>query len=201
MKNRVLLMMVLCFGLIFNTVSAQDKPEGRNEIRLGYGVLTGPELANSLVSLWPAIGFSILTDTITDYRCSAYGVADLEYHRHLAKWVGVGVSLSINPISTMIKGRSGMEFSYNYYLLTVMPRVDFYYMRKGIFSMYSGIQAGISGIFWQDRQGSGATTDLGISPAFHVNCFGIRVGREIGAYMEWGFGFRGLVNFGVSGKF
>lgn len=29
----------------------------------------------------------------------------------------------------------------------------------------------------------------------------IRVGKEIGAYMEWGFGFRGLVNFGVSGKF
>ncbi len=34
-----------------------------------------------------------------------------------------------------------------------------------------------------------------------VNLFGIRIGKEIGAFMEWGFGFRGMVNVGISGKF
>ncbi|MCK9203692.1 MAG: hypothetical protein M0P58_04545 [Bacteroidales bacterium] len=201
MKTKLTILMLISFAIIINTTSAQDKPESKNEIRLGYGVLTAPEMANSLMSVWPAIGMNIFKDTITDYRCSFYGAPDFEYHRHLARWVAIGVSMSVNPISTIIKGKSGMEFSYNYYLLTLMPRVDFYYLKKGIFSMYSGVQVGASYIFWQDRNGGSHTNDSGFSAAFHINAFGIRVGKDIGAFMEWGYGFRGVVNFGVSGKF
>jgi hypothetical protein len=194
----------LCFFTLLvmaTSVSAHDAPKANNEIRLGYGVLTGPEIANSLMSVWPAIGISIFKDTITDYRCSFYGAAGLEYMRIIKPWLHVGATFSVNPISTYLKGRSGFEFTYNYYLFTLMPRVDFCYINKGIFSMYSGVQAGASYIFWQDRNGNSTSTDAGFSFAYHVNALGIRVGKEIGAYMEWGFGFRGIVNFGVSGRF
>jgi hypothetical protein len=201
MKTKTLLTCIVAVTILTLHVRAQEKPVANNEIRLGYGVLTGPEMVNSLMSVWPAIGIKIFTDTITDYRCSFYGAASLEYMRVIRPWLRIGASVSLNPISTVIKGNSGLEFTYNYYLLTLMPRVDFYYVNKGLFSMYSGLQLGASLIFWQDRTGKSTSTDGGISAAFHVNAFGIRIGKEIGAFMEWGFGFRGIVNVGVSGKF
>jgi hypothetical protein len=201
MKTKILFVLFLSMGILYNTVSAQDLPATKNEIRLGYGVLTGPEMVNSLMSMWPAIGIHMLLDTIRDYRCSFYGVASLEYMRIIKPWLRVGISATVNPISTLLTSKSGFEFSYSYYLFTLMPRVDFYYINKGIFSMYSGIEVGASLILWQDRTGSSVSNDTGVRAAFHINAFGVRVGKDIGAFMEWGYGFRGMVNLGISGRF
>ncbi|MEI7500821.1 MAG: hypothetical protein WCK84_10285 [Bacteroidota bacterium] len=201
MKSKTFLLIALALLVVSNSINAQEIKQGKNEIRLGYGALTAPEMANSLMGIWPAIGITIFKDTIKDYTCSFYGDLNIEYHRHLKPWIAVGAGVSVNPISTFIRTTKGGELTWNYYLITVMPRVDFYYLNKGIFTMYSGIQAGASLILWQDRQGSTVYTDSGISAAFHVNAFGIRIGKEMGAFMEWGFGFRGIVNVGISGKF
>jgi hypothetical protein len=201
MKSITIVLLALVIMLLGNSVNAQEIQPGKNEITLGYGGLTGVEMANSLFSIWPAIGMSIGKDSIKDYTNSFYGLADLEYLRILKPWLRVGVSLSINPISTIIKTKSGRELTWNYYVFSVMPRIDFIYLRKGIFSMYSGLQGGAALVLWQDKQGSSTITDSGITPAFHVNFFGIRVGKEIGAFMEWGMGFRGVFNVGISGKF
>jgi len=201
MKIKTFLIFLIVLSIAGNDCFAQETTKGKNEITLGYGVLTGVEMANAIFSIWPAIGISIGKDSIQDYYCSFYGAPDLEYHRFLKRWLSVGVSLSVNPISTVIKTKSGRELTWNYYVITLMPRIDFIYLNKGIFSMYSGIQAGAALALFQDRQGGGTVNDFGISPAFHVNLFGMRIGKEIGAFMECGYGFRGIVNFGVSGKF
>ncbi|MCX6278046.1 MAG: hypothetical protein NT004_08105 [Bacteroidetes bacterium] len=201
MKSKTILLLMLCFVTLNSSIYAQETKKGKNEIRLGYGVLTAPEMANSLMSVWPAIGMTIWKDTISDYNCSFYGVLSLEYNRHLKPWISIGLSLSVNPISTLIRTKSGNELTWNYYLINVLPRVDFHYVNKGIFSMYSGVQAGATVILWQDRKGSTNSNDTGVGFAFHVNAFGMRIGKEFGAFMEWGYGFRGIVNVGISGKF
>lgn len=201
MKTRPFLLLTIVLVLLGASVNAQEYKPGKNEIRLGYGFLTGPEMANSLLSIWPAIGMTIGKDTISDYMSSFYGVADLEYNRFLKKWVSIGVSVSLNPISTLIKTKHGKDLTWNYYIINVMPKVNFYYLNKGILSLYSGVETGAAIILWRDRQGSTTLSDSGVSWAFHVNVFGIRIGKEIGAYMEWGLGFRGVVNLGISGKF
>ncbi|NCA75524.1 MAG: hypothetical protein EOM90_04250 [Alphaproteobacteria bacterium] len=201
MKLKFFLPFLLALLISFNLVYSQESPAGKNEIRIGYGVLTGPEMANSLISIWPAIGIEIMKDTIKDYTCSFSGVPTLEYNRFLQPWVSVGGSLSFNPISTEITSTKGFRFTYSYYVLSVMPKVNFYYLRKGIFSMYSGVEAGCALILWRDRQGQTTVTDGGMSFAFQVNGLGIRIGKEIGGFMEWGFGFRGVVNFGLSARF
>lgn len=201
MKIKTFLTCLIVITVAGNACFAQETSLDKNEIRLGYGFLTGPEMVNSLFSLWPAIGVSIFKDTIRDYQCSFYGAADLEYNRFLKKWVSVGVSLSLNPISTLITTKSGINLTWNYYLVNVLPKVTFYYVNKGILSLYSGVEIGAALILWKDRQGSKTTYDNGFSAAFHLNAFGMRVGKQIGAYMEWGYGFRGAVNFGISGKF
>ncbi len=201
MKIKTFLACLVVITITGSACLAQETMKAKNEVRLGYGILTGVEMVNSLYSIWPAIGIKIMSDSISDYTCSFYGVADLEYSRLINRWLSVGVSLNVNPVSSVIKTKAGKEISWNYYVISVLPRVDFIYLNKGIFSMYSGIQAGAALVLWQDRQGSTTSYDSGISAAFHINAFGLRVGKEIGAFMEWGYGFRGVVNFGISGKF
>ncbi len=188
--------------MFVNSAFTQDKPTGKNEFRVGYGMLTGVEMANTIFNIWPAIGVTVISkDTIADYSPSFYGAGGLEYSRHLKPWISVGVSATINPISTYIKSIRGYEYTWTYYVLSVMPRVDFYYLNKGPVSLYSGVQVGASFIFWTDKTGNTTYYDYGVSPAFHINAFGIRIGKDIGGYMEWGYGFRGIFNFGVSAKF
>lgn len=201
MKTKIFFPLLLALLISFNLVYSQEYPNGKNEIRLGYGILTGPEMANSLMSIWPAIGMEIFKDTIKDYTCSFYGTPFFEYHRFLKPWVSLGGSLSFNPISTAITSTNKHEFTYNYYLISIMPKVTFYYLNKGIVSMYSGLEAGGSLILWKDRQGCTTLSDQGFTMAFQVTGFGVRVGKDIGGFMEWGIGFRGVVNFGLSARF
>jgi hypothetical protein len=201
MKTKGLIFIFVLAVLAGRYAHSQEVVTGKNEIRIGYGFLTGPEMANSLMSLWPAIGIDILKDTIKDYNCSAHGAATLEYNRFLNPWISVGGSLSVNPISTLITTKHGKELTWSYYVFSVMPKIKFTYMRKQIFSMYSGFEGGCAVIVWRDRQGSTTVSDNGLSFAFQVTGFGIRVGKEIGGYMEWGFGYRGVVNFGLSARF
>lgn len=201
MRTKIVFPCLLALLLFSSTGYSQDQPSNKNEIRLGYGMLTGPEMANSIMSIWPAIGMEILKDTIKDYTCSFYGTPFFEYNRFLKPWVSLGGSLSFNPISTAITSTNKHEFTYNYYLITIMPKVTFYYLNKGIFSMYSGLEAGGSLILWKDRQGCTTMSDQGFTVAFQVTGFGVRIGKDIGGFMEWGIGFRGVVNFGLSARF
>jgi hypothetical protein len=201
MKTKLIITLLIAFTITANIAQAQENQAGKNEIRLGYGMLTGPEMVNSVATFWSSIGISILMDTISDISSSFYGVASLEYIRQIKPWLRVGISATMNPINTYIKSKNGFEFTYTFYSMTVMPRVDFTYLNKGPLTLYSGVQLGGAVILWQDKKGSTTEYDAGFAPAFHVNAFGIRIGKEVGAFVEWGYGYRGLVNFGVSGRF
>lgn len=37
--------------------------------------------------------------------------------------------------------------------------------------------------------------------AYHINVLGVRVGKDIGAHIEFGYGFLGIVNAGISAQF
>jgi len=172
----------------------------RNEVRIGYGIITMPEMVNSLMTNWSAIGINISMDSVTDYSASLHGIATLEYNRFMNKWLTIGGSLSVNPINTVLKTEHDLTLTWSYYVLNIMPKVNFYYVNKEMFSMYSGIEVGLATIMWSDRQGKTIESDFGATVAFHVNAFGIRVGKQIGGFMEWGYGFRGIVNFGLSAR-
>jgi len=203
MKLKHLVLNTILLLAIATSAYAQENTgkANRNEVRIGYGLLTMPEVVNSLMTTWSAIGINISMDSVTDYTSSLHGIATLEYHRFLTKWLTLGGSVSLNPINTILRTKSDLTLTWSYYVLNVMPRVNFYYVNKDIVSLYSGVEAGLATILWSDRKGFSASTDMGVAMAFHINAFGIRVGKQIGGFMEWGYGFRGVVNFGLSARF
>jgi hypothetical protein len=201
MKNTHIFTLIMVFGVMTISVYAQEKGhENRNEFRFGYGMVTAPEVANSLLTLWPAIGIKIL-DSITDYNASFHGVANMDYNRKIAKWCTLGGSLSINPVSTIITTKGGLNLTWNYYIFNLMPRINFCYLNREMVTLYSGLEAGAALVFWKDRKGPETLTDTDIIPAYHINFFGLRVGKQIAGFIEWGYGHRGMVNVGVSARY
>ena len=181
-------------------LSKNDFP--KNEINLGYGMLTGVEIANAMAfPMFGIMGIAIMRDTIKDFNPSAYGCVSFNYQRYITRWVSVGGTLSLNPVTMQLTSKHGLDLSYSMYLLSVMPRVNFYYINKGLFSLYSGLEAGCTLGVYSDRSGTSNQNSFGSTFAFQLNTIGMRIGKEIGGYMEFGFGFRGMVNFGISGRF
>jgi len=206
MKTRLTIILFVLLGLLSPSLKAQEKPLSKtdfqkNEFNLGYGMLTGPEVASAMsFTMFSLIGIGILRDTVKSINPSAYGIVSLNYLRYLAPWVSVGASASINPITMSIKSTHGYDFDYSMYLLSIMPRVNFYYYNHKWMALYSGVEAGVSLDVYNNRSGNGHSISSGAGFAFHVNAFGFRMGKEIGGFMEFGYGFRGVVNFGISAR-
>jgi hypothetical protein len=206
MKSKITLVLFTAV-LIVSIAAKAQKTENvqsypKNEVNLGYGMLTGPEVANAMIfPLFTVMGVGIARDTVKDIDPSAYGVVTFSYKRYLKRWVSLGGSASMNPITTHITTKKGLDLTYSMYLFSVMPRVDFYYFNKGYFSLYSGLEVGASFDLYSDRSGNTNANTTGVSAAFHVNAIGMRIGKEIGGFMEFGFGYRGIMNFGISGRF
>ncbi len=200
MKHFITISIILFYAVI--PVQSQNLPERSvsNEIRLSYGMITIPEISNGLASIWPSVGIKILKDTIIDSYSSMHGVITFEYNKFINKWITLGGSFGINPIGTKITTKHGADLSWNFYMLNLMPKINVYYLHHENVSLYSGIEAGLSLVVFNDHEGSSSTMNAGVSPAFHFNAFGIRLGNQIGGFIEWGVGYRGVVNLGASMK-
>lgn len=77
-----------------------------------------------------------------------------------------------------------------------MPRVDGYWVRKEKVRLYSGVALGAVVFRGYDGQ-----TNKSIFPAGHLNVIGFRFGKELGYFVDFGYGFNGLLNTGVNVRF
>ena len=90
------------------------------------------------------------------------------------------------------------EADFSYY--TVGIGSDYCYLHKGIFKLYSGLAVGYT---FEDASYSGniSSEDDGGFFNFHINALGVRVGKKLAGTAEVGFGYRGIINAGISYMF
>ena len=74
--------------------------------------------------------------------------------------------------------------------ITIAVESDYRYISKDSFQMYSGL--GLA-YFTADQY----TTNF----SFQISALGFRVGKNLAAYAELGFGYKGIVHFGASYQF
>jgi hypothetical protein len=83
-----------------------------------------------------------------------------------------------------------------------MVRLDLNWIHTRGFIMYSGVAAGAS--YYQSEGTSSETPDVSTDSdwffAFQVNLLGFRIGRALGLFVEFGAGFNGLIDAGLSIK-
>jgi hypothetical protein len=200
MKNLVLTVVTISVLLIGSKGMAQKEEFSRNDVRLSYGMTT-----STMVAL---VTGQILSDMFimpfdSSYRADAtgYGAFTIQYQYRFSKLIQVGAACSFNPGHLSVQYNRGNTQYSTVFFASVLPRIDFNYVNKGVVTLYSGIALGASYYNFKnnysnapDKPGNGITFN------YHINAIGIRVGKSISGFMEMGFGCLGMLNFGVSAR-
>ncbi len=131
------------------------------------------------------------------------------------------VSLSYRKITGSEKYLWGISAGYNqskcsiYYLadevgqlsrqfIAVAVDFEYRYVNRGILQIYSGGMLGYQ--FGTEKLTPPANSEMADETgslnriAYQANVMGIRVGKDIAGFMEFGFGYKGMVNLGISAQ-
>ncbi len=152
--------------------------KGKSEVTVGYGFWSAYNLING-----------------RPYRNSP-GIGMLTYRHYVSNKVTIGMGFSYENIDN--------HGSY----LSIVPEFTYCYMDnkddRVRVRLYSGAAVGLSVFDDQYRYAAYYTHHIdesGVKFAGQANLLGVRVGRRLAFTTELGFGYRGLVNLGLSYRF
>jgi hypothetical protein len=204
MKKTAAILAGVMLLMISFTSAAQEKSTGKNELVAGYGFLPSSDIPFR----WWAVGYSVFhnifsADSIRSSSFSGVGALNFGYRRELGRVINLGLMASFNSISYEALFDKGTMFRTEAVVLSVMPVIHAHYLKKEWISVYSGLALG--GAYWKystDFSPGSAKRDVEHKWLFsyQFDAIGIRVGKTIAGYSEWGFGYQGSIKFGLSVK-
>jgi len=203
MKVKPILASLVAMMIAASTCLAQETNFPRNDVRLGYGMMTMGEMSLGLNELLFGAFFiaPFSNDSILDIGTNGYGAFTVQYQYRISKLVSLGGLFSFNPGITHISFNKKSSLQMTNYFVSCMPRVDFYYVNKGIFSMYSGFAVGVTyAVLKVNYSDKPDVITTGWTLGLQANFVGFRVGKDIGGFVEFGFGSLGIINFGLSAR-
>lgn len=213
MKKILLPFLMLCCTIGSTTLFAQSK----NEVKLGYGVISGTELMGSFGSalgtfLGTSIGLAVgdVVSIIVNGKPTSVTIKEIEqdsklwgtfyagYHRYLTKRWSLGAQVNYNPMRfdhTVFysNGASSKSIGDRADFISLYGRADFNYVARPKFQFYSGLMAG-------------GITDIqdvseGVIFAAHLTALGFRFGQKHAVNAELGIGFGPLLSIGYAYRF
>lgn len=206
MKRSTLLTILLACAMLapFTVYSQESSQADRpNELYGGYGAFS-VYYFNNHTSHEYASGGSYYYYESGDP--SSAGTLFLGYNRHMNKFISAGIVFSYMYATNNLTGE------YNYYdslvrtgtsadhLISCVSRLNFTYLTKPYLKVYSGVAIGVTvdlnkatidGVEYSDRK---------IKPAGQLTLFGIRAGKALGGFLEFGVGSNGIITAGISYK-
>jgi len=199
MKKLIIGLVLLCG---FNCLSAQAQIR-KSLVFVGYGIGSvdrlnldnGFSLEGSIPSLADA---STLTNTGSN--CFMAGV-DTRLFRRLS----IGFMINFEQIKSQVTfNNSGTISASNFTTnsISLMPRLNYKWVDKRIFSVYSGVSGGPSFAFYKGVDKSNIVQNaMEIIPSLQIHALGIRVGAKWNFFLEAGYGTTGVLNGGLGRKF
>ena len=195
---------LLFFVLIFFAVaSMQAQSFDHHYFSLSYGVIS-PDRFYPFSS-------STLDDQLPDDRYvrdnySSMGNVFLTYRyislNEYLMWGGtVGYGTTSSDVFYMAVNQGTIDRQF----ITGAFELQFRYVNDGPFQMYSGLGLGVT----YGMEHFTASDDSGINsgdrsmilPGYQVNVVGVRFGNRLAGYLELGFGYKGIMNVGLSYTF
>ncbi len=167
----------------------------RHEFSLSYGLLT----ANQMFDLSSDIAYD--NNTIEKYnRQNVKGTGGffLSYKNAFTDRLSAGVTFGIeqNKGDLFLNDRAIGSYTRRFTLLALEG--EYRYTEGDLFQLFSG--AGLGFNFGQEKfdpvTGPEEKDSLGLL-TWQVNAIGLRIGDQLGASLALGFGYRGVINFGI----
>lgn len=195
---------ILLLGISFSVFSQNDSIKPKSEtsninIYGGYGIGT-------IYVFTKKVGhdYTLPYDVGEFTPVSSYGSFVVGFDGNVSKVVSIGFDFSYIPLSYSGKMSDSTHTKLNYKdnVLSGMIKLQLNYINKPMVRAYSGLSLGVSYIF------SSVTDDKYISistktirPAGQLTLMGIRVGKKLCGFGEFGFGTNGIILVGVNYKF
>jgi len=213
MKKLVLLFIFLT-AFILSNAQFSDPKYKKNELSLGYGVITMPDVYEFSTTVFSALtGLSTFVSKYHGHdpvnnESSDLGCIDLSYNRYLGEKFALGVSISFQAIANIntysfLDSTFKIAWQNNYY--SIMVNGKYNYLKFEYIQMYLTLGAGIciARSEYLEKPGDYNTPLYDAKPflAFQFSPVGIQFGKNLGGFVEFGFGYKGTVRGGLFVKF
>jgi len=195
---------VMVVVLLSTGLSAQSVEQNyqHHDVMISYGAFPFDQFLS--------VESSMLNDLYPDKRYirdhySGSGIVSLSYRKITGSekylW---GISAGYNQSKCSIYYLSDEVGQLSRQFITVAVDFEYRYVNRGILQIYSGGMLGYQ--FGTEKLTPPANSEMpgGTGTlnriAYQANVMGIRVGKDIAGFMEFGFGYKGMVNLGVSAQ-
>lgn len=168
----------------------------KHEFRVGAGYLS----SNDLINTYSDLMSTALSGDYSVDNDKYYGNYSLTYRYWICKHFAVGGSFTYSLLKSDVKLGGDKGKSENNYF-TIAPEAEYRYIDGRIFKMYGFVGAGLTVNRQKLTMPGDSSTDKGYYFNFQVSPLGFQVGENFGAYLEGGFGYKGVVNLGLFAKF
>lgn len=192
---------VLNFLFLFLSVNTVAQSVGKFDIYTGVGKST----VRDLLSGW------YNPDRIDIYGAESYRhihpvwIAGVNYHA--SRFVTLGICVARHSYEEAYFNKAAWRQFYSSYDATsICAEIKVVLYEAQLFQIYTGASAGCF-----HEKGTNIYSEINTSspnpekqdyitnlPAIYLNAAGFRFGRKLGAYMELGIGYKGLINGGLS---
>lgn len=198
--NKIIIAFSVLLVFITLDIKAQDFPSyDNNDVNISYGLFAPDQFMN--------VESGMLNKQFEDKRYvrdgfSGMGNIFLTYKKlnraETILW-GVAIGYEVNKSKIYYVGQYAGELNRKFF--TAAAEMQYRYVNRGIIQVYSGLGLGLtygyetlSATVIHPEESNGTI----IRPAYQLNVAGIRIGNKFAGFIEFGYGYKGIVNFGLS---
>ncbi len=160
---------------------------------MGYGVATVPQLLEGIST---ALAAGLVPGGYSSVELKGSGAIFATILFAPEKKFSYGLDLGIEKTKSTYNYSNGTSSELQNNWVSAMLRGDLKYVNKSALQLYGTLSAGA---FVLKSKGS-STSDSDMNIAFQFSPIGVRLGNNVALWAEGGFGFRGLLNAGLSVK-
>ena len=180
-----------------------------HEFYAGVGFLSDVQIISGIIDFVTNVYTDVYTFGLAGgtSRKFLFFTPSIGYRYWFNKKVGIGVNFSfdkctvtetyVKEVNTFLWILPTFEYEYNIYDLyyyTTAVNFNWNYVNRPIFQLYGNVGMGTTIV-----QSSDGINKLYFN--MHVSPFGVRVGKMVAGFTEVGFGYKGIINMGLSVKF
>lgn len=184
---------LILFFVTSSLCYAQQYP--KYEIQVGFGPLAREQIIDDAVET--LLG-TLLLDPIPMRDFSNSFNLSLRYQR--TQWISLGLAMGFTNNTTYRTDYWGSKSFYKHSSFISTFEAKFIYIDRSFVQLYGLTGFGVLLVKTTDQRFPHDTKMYGW-PTPQLTPIAIRVGKKIAGFAEMGFGYKGIINLGVSGRF
>lgn len=199
---------ILGLGLMISAgaAHAQEQEIGKHELRIGVSDATPVVIGTGIMEgLGNAVISGITGAKIKDSKTKTLGMFEFGYRYQATERIKLGADISYlktdHTFKTTVGAITSLDKRKTQYLM-VLPTAEFAYINTPLFTFYGTAAAGLIGAQIKDTsEGNKGYKNNTVGFAFQVNPIAFRLGKKLGVFAEFGYGYKGIATGGISYRF